>query len=352
MKAKVLVAMSGGIDSSSAPYILLERGYEVIGVSMHLWDNASKCCSEKDIENAKKVARKLGIPHYVYDFRTEFKKEVIDYFLDEYLNGKTPNPCIVCNKKIKFKLLLKKTKELGVKYVATGHYARLKKNDRFLLKRGEDKSKDQSYFLFMLSQNELKKVIFPMGNYHKKDVKTLVKELGFDFLRQDESQEVCFVKDRYEDFIKSFSSQKIKPGAIVDKNGNYLGEHRGIPFYTIGQRRGLGIAYKEPLYVIGLNKKKNLVIVGRDEDTYSKSLTARNLNWISINRLTESMEVKAKIRYRHEPADAVIRPLGDDEVLVEFKEVQRAITPGQAVVFYDKNTVVGGGWIEYAGIVY
>ena len=345
--------MSGGVDSSTAAGILIRQGYEVIGINMRLPDTGevseSGCCGVAGIDDARNVAQKLGIPFYALNYEKEFENEVIDYFYREYMNARTPNPCIICNEKIKFRSLLKKAKGLGADYIATGHYARIEydnSNRRYLLKKGKDIEKDQSYFLFSLSQEQLAHSLFPLGNYTKSRVRELAREFGLKVHNKPASQEICFIPDNdYRRFLTvRFITDKFKPGLIVDKNGRILGKHRGIAFYTIGQRKGIG-AYKKPFYVISINKEKNTIAVGEEKELYQDILIAEKVNWIDRKKLNDSIKAKARIRYKHRESDAVISPLSDTKVKVQFNKPQRAITSGQAVVFYDGDTVIGGGWI-------
>ncbi len=352
---RVLVAMSGGVDSSVAAAVLKDSGFEVIGGTMEVFPDYEQpsleeggCCSLSDIEDAKKVAYKLGIPHYTFNLKEVFHQEVIDDFINEYANARTPNPCVICNKEIKFKALLKRAIELDADYIATGHYARIIHNsgDRHLLKKSVDKEKDQTYMLYVLNQFQLEHTLMPLGDYNKSKVRKIAKELGFVTHNKPESQDICFVPDDdYIRFLDENSSALFEPGPIVDTEGNKLGEHDGLHRYTIGQRKGLGIAAGYPLYVVALNRDRNAIIVGRDEDVYSKSLYADNLNWISIQTLKEPLDVYARIRYNSQEVPARVYPLEEDKVKVVFNEEQRAITPGQSVVFYDGELVIGGGLI-------
>jgi len=348
--------MSGGVDSSVAAAILKERGYEIIGVTMKVWDGEALpgdetrhgCYGpgeEEDIEDARKVAQVLGIPLYTFDLRQEYKAQVLDYFCHEYLSGRTPNPCIRCNSRVKFDALLKKARDSGLEfdYFASGHYARVEYDEskhRYLLKKAKDMAKDQSYFLFSLSREYLGDFLFPLGSYTKGEVRKLARALGLGIDHKPESQN--FITGGYSTLMEAVA----KPGPILNKEGKILGEHRGIPFYTIGQRKGLGISYREPLYVTGIDQGKNAVTVGTKEEVYRDGLLASDLNWIAIEEFKRPIEVKARIRYLHKEAEAMVIPLEEDKVRVKFKEPQMAITPGQAVVFYDDDTVVGGGTIE------
>ncbi|MFH1710117.1 MAG: tRNA 2-thiouridine(34) synthase MnmA [bacterium] len=344
MTKRIVVAMSGGVDSSVAAALLKKEGHDVIGITMQIWPRAEKgdsCCSLSAVEDARRVANKLGIPYYVLDFQKIFKRNVIDYFISEYNLGRTPNPCVRCNQSIKFDALLKKSKDLGADYLATGHYARIeKKSGRYILKKGVDPKKDQSYFLYPLSQEALSRTIFPLGDMTKQEIRKLAKKFKLKVADKKESQEICFVDG---DFGKLFSAKK---GNIVDLDGKVLGKHKGYQLYTIGQRRGLGLSRKDPAYVAKIDPKTNTVAVGDRGDVYSDDLTAGELNWVSLSKLDASAKVTAKIRYNSPGAEAEIRPIAKGKVKVTFSKPQFAITPGQSVVFYDGDSVVGGGIIE------
>jgi len=357
---RVVVAMSGGVDSSVTAWLLKDEGYEVIGITMQVWpsnrlaeeaERFGGCCGLSAAEDAKRVANRLGIPHYVVNFKEIFAKKVIANFCEEYGEGRTPNPCIRCNRYIKFDALLKKAKELDADYIATGHYARIEYDSarkRYLLKRGVDQKKDQSYVLYVMTQGHLEHTLMPLSSYTKANVRKIARELKLPVAEKKESQEICFIPDNdYGGFLKEYVPEAIKPGPIVNKEGRVLGGHRGIIFYTVGQRKGLGISAKEPLYVIAIDKERNALIVGTKREVCGDELIATDLNWIAIEKLMEPIEVRAKIRYLHQEAEAVIAPLrGGQRAHVKFREPQMAITPGQAVVFYDGDTVVGGGTIE------
>ncbi|MEK7867750.1 MAG: tRNA 2-thiouridine(34) synthase MnmA [Candidatus Omnitrophota bacterium] len=350
---RVLVAMSGGVDSSVAAAILNEAGYEVIGATMKVWpkelcgqEKEKACCSLKDIEDARKVSGVIGIRHYVLNLESDFRKNVIDYFTDEYLSARTPNPCIVCNEKIKFGSLLKKAIGLDCNFIATGHYARIEINGSYGLRESVDKAKDQSYVLFCLKQSQLKKILFPIGNFTKDDIRRKAKELELNIYDKPDSQEICFVPDNnYSDFIKKHRNIKPQKGNIIDRSGKALGNHMGFWNFTIGQRRGLGIAAKEPLYVTEIRPKHNIIVVGAAEDVKKKRFLVKKINWLAKDTAKEK-ELEVKIRYNHKKAWAYVKDLGGNIAEVDFKEPQSAITPGQAAVFYDGEYVSGGGWID------
>lgn len=353
---KVVVGMSGGVDSSVAAAILKKHGYDVIGVTFKTWPKEEcgtsvgrACCNLQAITRARAVAGQLKIPYYVIDLYEEFKEHVIDYFCDEYLKGRTPNPCVVCNEKVKFGALIEKAKTFGAQYVATGHFAVVehdKETDRYLLKEGKDKSKDQSYFLYRLSQPQLKHVIFPLGRITKAKVRQLAKRMRLKTYDTVSSQDICFVQDRqYAEYIRKKRGIPMKEGEIVDVAGKVLGRHKGIASYTIGQRRGLGVQHREPLYVTAIDAAKNRVIVGTKKDVLKKSLVADGVVGSIESSGPSGRRIMAKIRYNHKKAPCVVTDAGKDKVRVEFDSPQEAPTPGQAVVFYDKDVVIGGGWI-------
>jgi tRNA-specific 2-thiouridylase len=344
MNKKIVVAMSGGVDSSVAAALLKEKGHDVIGVTMQIWpksESSSSCCSLSAVEDARRVAGKLGMPFYVMDFREIFKQAVIDDFISEYGRGRTPNPCVRCNKFVKFDALLKKAKALGADLIATGHYARIEKmGGRYVLKKGAEPKKDQSYFLYPLSQDALSRTIFPVGDLKKEEVRKLAKKFKLGVADKKESQEIGFTEGGFEGMFR------LKKGDIVDLSGKVIGRHKGYQLYTIGQRRWLGIAAQKPLYVVDIGPKNNRITAGNRGDVYGDDLTAGALNWISMHRLMSPMKVKAKIRYNSPESDAEILPLSQGKIRVMFREPQFAITPGQSVVFYDGEKVVGGGIIE------
>ncbi|MCM8779059.1 MAG: tRNA 2-thiouridine(34) synthase MnmA [Candidatus Omnitrophica bacterium] len=354
MGKRVLVAMSGGVDSAVSAYLLKDDGYEIIGATIKFWskeicgfDTPRACCNLKSIEDCRLIAERIKIPYYVFNLEKEFKKEVIDYFIEEYLRGHTPNPCIVCNEKIKWGYFLKKAKEIGADFIATGHYAQVvysKEEKRFLLKEASDKEKDQSYVLFSLNQNLLAQTIFPLGNYKKSAVRNLAKRIGLPVYDKRESQDICFIPGRdKKEFFKKFIPE-IKPGPILNKEGKVLGEHKGIVFYTLGQREGLGISGQKPLYVIKIDAQNNALIVGDKKEAMSQRLEAKNLNWI-VDKPEGELNLEVRIRYRHPKSPAVVISQKDNSVEVVFQTPQFAVTPGQAVVFYKDDLVLGGGWI-------
>jgi tRNA-specific 2-thiouridylase len=361
---RIVVAMSGGVDSSIAAALLKEEGYEVIGLSMHLWDRTQDgqdspgCCSPDDLHDARRVADQLGIPHYVVNLKKAFEEEVVKNFIEEYLRGRTPNPCIHCNDRIKFGVLLRKAEELGAKALATGHYARFgwssgqdsRTGKRCLLFRGKDRKKDQSYFLFTLTQEQMEKVIFPLGNEFKGEVRRRALNLGLRVARKRESQEVCFIPDNdYRRFLQDRRGKGIlEPGEIVDRQGSVLGFHPGVYSFTIGQRRGLGIAAPHPHYVLSLDGQRNRVVAGKKDELLAGGLVAGGMNWISFPALEGETEAVVQIRHRHPGAPAVISPLEEGRVRVYFHSPQKSVTPGQAAVFYQGDEVLGGGWIERA----
>lgn len=352
MSRRVVVAMSGGVDSSVAAALLKEESYEVIGVTMKTWSEEVphgemarlSCYGPGDEEDARMVAQILEIPFYTLDVTQEYKAEVIDYLCQEYSLGRTPNPCIRCNRRVKFEALTNKVRSLGIEfdYFATGHYARVEYKEskqRYVLKKARDTTKDQSYSLFSLSQEQLGCSLFPLGDHTKKDAKRMASHFGLGVDNKPESQD--FIAGDYSSLLGA-----AQPGPILNRQGNVLGRHQGIPFYTIGQRKGLGISAGEPLYVTSISRENNAIVVGTKEDVYADELIASELNWVAIQGLRQPLEVKAKIRYLHQGAGAVITPLDDGEVCVKFEEPQMAIAPGQAVVFYQGEEVLGGGIIE------
>ena len=356
MNRRALIAMSGGVDSSVAAYLMKKDGYDCIGVTMKLFDNGdiavsreNSCCSLEDVEDARSVAFSLGMPYYVFNFTESFREKVIDKFIEAYENGATPNPCIDCNRYLKFEKLFDKASELGYDYVVTGHYARIEYDEisgRYILKKALDPTKDQSYVLYSMTQDQLSHTKFPLGEMKKTDVRDLAEQNGFINARKHDSQDICFVQSgTYADFIENYTGKTYPPGNFVDKDGKVLGTHKGIIRYTIGKRKGLGIASDRPLYVSGVDKEANTVTLGGEEDLYSKTLTAKNINLISADRIESPIHIKAKTRYRQPEQPATVTQTDEDTLLIEFDEPQRAFTKGQAVVLYDGDIVVGGGTI-------
>lgn len=357
---KVLVAMSGGVDSSVTAYLLKDAGYDVVGATMRLFCYGENnevvsdrnCCSLDSIEDARKICHSLGIPHYVLDFKEEFESKVINNFISEYLCGRTPNPCVVCNVEIKFKLLLNKALSLGMDFIATGHYARVvydRVKEKYLLLLGMDRKKDQSYFLWGLRQNELMHTIFPLGEKTKEEIKDIAKNLGFPNSEKKESQEVCFVPDRnHVKFIEDRlgKSEILSDGKVMNKEGYELGTHRGIHNFTIGQRRGIGISSRNRMYVVGLIPENNVVVIGDESLLLKKEFFVSDTSWIYFDNLSEPMRVWTKIRYGHSGDWATIYPLDNGKIKVVYDFSQRAISPGQSCVFYDGEVVLGGGIIE------
>jgi tRNA-specific 2-thiouridylase len=355
-KKRVIVAMSGGVDSAVAAALLKEQGYEVIGITMcfNLPDTSRRrpgCCGIQGIRDAQRVAHKLGIKHYVLNMRKPLEERVIKDFASEYLKGRTPNPCVRCNQYLKFGLLLKQALSLGAQYLAPGHYARIVKTlsselrtANYLLKKAKDKKKDQSYFLYRLGQRQLKHIIFPLGNYTKDAVRKLAKRFALPVADKLASQEICFLPDDYRNFLKARMKEGIKPGLVIDKEGNILGQHQGIAFYTIGQREGLGIARGYPVYITKIDSRNNQITLGKKEDAFRKEFTIKQPHFI-LRLLKKNIELKVRIRYNHKENLAELTPRGK-RIRVKFKKPQFAITPGQSAVFYDGDAVIGGGIIE------
>ncbi|MGN0173182.1 MAG: tRNA 2-thiouridine(34) synthase MnmA [Acutalibacteraceae bacterium] len=352
---KALIAMSGGVDSSVAAYLCVKKGYDCIGATMKLYDNddividsEKTCCSLSDIEDARSVAIRLNMPYYVFNFKSDFESGVINNFVECYLNGKTPNPCIECNRKLKFQKLMQRAEELDIDYVVTGHYVRREYDEnsgRYILKKAADNTKDQSYVLYSMTQEELAHTLFPLGELTKTRIREIANENGFLNANKHDSQDICFVPDgNYSAFIEKRLGKPCEKGNFVDKNGNILGEHQGIIRYTIGQRKGLGIAFGKPMFVVDIRPETNEVVLGDNEDLFKKSLVADNINLISVESIDKPMKLKAKIRYSkaEQPATVVQK---DNKLYIDFDEPQRAITKGQAVVLYDGDVVVGGGTI-------
>ena len=342
--------MSGGVDSSVAAALLKEKGHEVVGMTIRVKPGDD---SDDDIHVAQKVAKNIGIAHHTVDCRELFARKVVDHFCVEYSRGRTPNPCVRCNEHVKFDSLLKKARELGAEFVATGHYARIERDGesgRYQLKKGRDAGKDQSYFLYFLRQDVMGRILLPLGEMKKEKVRDIARSLGLASADREESHDVCFVaRGDYRGFVGARMPQAGEPGPILDRQGNVLGRHRGILSYTVGQRKGMGLSAEDPLYVTAIDAGRNAIIVGSKSDVYGDGLVASMLNWIEFDALEQPIEVKAKIRYRHREGDVVVRPLASGEAHVKFAQPQMAITPGQSVVFYKGSVVVGGGTIEWVG---
>lgn len=352
---KVMIGMSGGVDSSVAAFLLQKEKFEVIGATMKLYNNEDidfvsekTCCSLDDVLDAKSVCARLGIRHYTLNMTDDFKKEVIERFISAYQNGFTPNPCIDCNRYMKFSKMLHKAQELDIDYVATGHYARIEKQgDRYILKKAVDLSKDQSYVLYSLTQEQLKVTKFPLGNYTKQQVREIAEENGFINARKHESQDICFVPDGdYSKFIEYYTGKTYPCGDFVDMNGKRLGEHKGIIRYTIGQRRGLGLALPASMYVVEKDVDNNKVILGFNDDLFKKEVNVKNISFTACDGLDKPERLCAKIRYNQKEQPATVTQTDENHLKIVFDEPQRAITKGQAAVLYDGDTVVGGGTIE------
>ena len=356
MSQTVVVGMSGGVDSSVAAYLLKQQGYEVVGVTMQIWQEEAArvqeenggCCGLSAVEDARRVAECLSIRHYVMNFREDFQKQVIDYFVREYREGRTPNPCIACNRYVKWESLLQRSLEIGADSIATGHYARICRlpNGRLALKKSVTAAKDQTYALYSLTQRQLAHTQMPVGEYEKSDVRKLAVEAGLPVADKPDSQEICFVPDGdYAAFIERETGEDSEPGNFVDMYGNVLGRHKGITHYTVGQRKGLGLAMGHPVFVAEIRPDTKEVVIGEQEDVFKRSLRANQLNLMSVPELDGEMRAVAKIRYNHVGDSCVVRMVGQDVAEVIFDQPQRAVTPGQAVVFYDGDIVVGGGTI-------
>ncbi|MCP4568041.1 MAG: tRNA 2-thiouridine(34) synthase MnmA [FCB group bacterium] len=358
-KKTILVAMSGGVDSSVAALLLKQQGHNVVGATMKLWDygevggdlgHEGGCCDLRAINNARAVCESLGMRHYVLDFTDVFKEIVIENFVSEYLTGRTPNPCVLCNTEIKWELFLKRAVEIGCSSIATGHYARLNHNsssNRLVLRRGIDNTRDQSYALWGVGQEALARTYLPLGDIPKTETRRLAEEAGLKTARVAESMEICFVADdNYERFIREWTQKAIDPGDIINRDGQVIGRHKGIPFYTVGQRRGLGIAHPTPLYVQEIDVANNRLIVGEDPDLASADMIVSQVNWVSMSPTDKPFQALVQIRYQHSAAPAKITPLGENRLAVNFDTPQRAVTPGQSAVFYDGDIVLAGGLID------
>ena len=357
MSRKVVVGMSGGVDSSVAAWLLKEQGYDVIGVTMQIWQDEDTevqeaeggCCGLSAVDDARRVAMDLGIPYYVMNFKEEFRKNVMDYFVGEYVEGRTPNPCIACNRHVKWESLLRRSMAIGADYIATGHYAQIDRlpGGRYSLKTSVTAAKDQTYALYNLTQEQLSHTLMPVGSYHKEEIRDMAERLGLPVAHKPDSQEICFIPDHdYASFIEEYTGRELPPGNFVDLDGNVLGRHRGITHYTVGQRKELNLSMGRPVFVVEIRPETNEVVIGDNQDVFTNVLRCDKLNWMAVDGLHgKSMDVLAKIRYSHKGSPCTIREIGNDMVECRFHEPVRAVTPGQAVVFYDGDYVAGGGTI-------
>ena len=350
---KVVVAMSGGVDSSVAAALLKEQGYEVIGMMLRLWsepgkEESNRCCTPDSMAQARRVAAKLEIPFYVIDAKDVFRETVVEYFLEGYARGETPNPCLICNRKIRWTFLLDHALALGADYMATGHYIRIQKaEDGYQLLRAVDRNKDQSYVLHVLNQEKLKHALFPVGEYTKPEIRQMAEKHGLPTASRKDSQDLCFLAgEDYRNFLQRNAAEMLKPGQIITRGGESLGMHNGLANYTIGQRKGLGVASAVPLYVLGKSAVNNTLIVGTQEELGSRELTAHDVNWLSGDVPRESFHAEVKIRYTAKEAEAWVTPIGESQAQVRFEAPQRDITAGQAAVFYQDDVMIGGGLIQ------
>ena len=356
-KKKVVVGMSGGVDSSVAAYLLKKAGYDVIGVTMQIWQDEAEtvqeenggCCGLSAVDDARRVAQVLDIPYYVMNFKKEFRENVMDYFTNEYLCGRTPNPCIACNRYVKWESLLHRSLDIGAEYIATGHYARIEKlpNGRYALKKSVTAAKDQTYALYNLTQDQLAHTLMPVGSYTKDQIREIAEEIGIPVAHKPDSQEICFIPDHdYAKYIRENTDTELPPGNFVDLDGNILGKHLGITHYTVGQRKGLNLAMGYPVFVVAIRPETNEVVLGNGQDVFTDVVRCNKLNWMALDGVgEEEVSVNAKIRYSHKGAPCKIRRIGEDMVECRFDEPVRAATPGQAVVFYQGDHVAGGGTI-------
>ena len=355
-KKKVVVGMYGGVDSSVAAYLLKEQGYDVIGVTMQIWQDEEEtvqeenggCCGLSAVEDARRVAAALDIPYYVMNFKKEFQKYVIDYFMDEYLNGRTPNPCIACNRYVKWEALLTRSMEIGADYIATGHYARIDvlPNGRYAIKHSATRMKDQTYALYNLTQDQLKRTLMPVGEYSKEEIRAIAEKIHLKVASKPDSQDICFVPDGdYAEFIRRESKKEVPEGNFVSTDGKILGRHKGITHYTVGQRKGLGLSLGHPAFVLEIRPETNEVVIGTNEESMTRFVKANRLNFMAVEDIEGEMRAFGKIRYNHKGAPCTVKRTGEDEILCTFDEPVRAVTPGQALVLYDGDYVLGGGTI-------
>lgn len=352
----VVVGMSGGVDSSVAAYLLKEQGYRVIGVTMQIWQDEEQaameenggCCGLSAVDDARRVAVRLEIPYYVMNFKREFKEQVIDYFVEEYAAGRTPNPCIACNRYVKWESMMQRALEIGADYIATGHYARIVRlpNGRYTLKKSATQKKDQTYALYNLTQDQLKRTLMPVGEYEKDQIRKIAEDIGLLVANKPDSQDICFVPDGdYAGYLENEAGLPVNPGNFVDRSGKILGQHKGIVHYTVGQRKGLGLSLGHPAFVLEIRPETNEVVIGTKEESMQTVVKANHVNWMSVEKLEHPMRVFAKIRYNHRGAWCEVSQTGEDEITCVFEEPQGAPAPGQALVLYDGEYVLGGGTI-------
>lgn len=350
MEKRVLLGMSGGVDSSTSLILLLRQGYQVEGATFRLWkpDEESRIQGEREIESARQLCEKMGVPHHVIDWTEEFRQQVVDYFVKEYQRGRTPNPCVICNRRIKFSGFWQWAKERGFDYIATGHYARIgQENGRYFLRKAACEKKDQSYFLYVASQEQLAHLLFPLGEYTKEEVRAIAQESQLSVARKPDSQDVCFIPDgNYGKFLEQYTGQHSPSGQFVDEEGNPLGDHLGFWNYTIGQRKGLGVTFGKPMFVQKMDAASHTVTLGDNASLFRRELVVEDVNWMAIPGLESPISAQIRIRSAHKAQEGMLYPGPDGSVRVEFLEPQRAITPGQAAVFYDGEKVLGGGTIQ------